>query len=71
MELTDDCPNLMDRFHLSNYNSCNVMDGHWLIYEQPHYRGRHYYLKPGQYKTFSDWMGNNSRIGSIRRLKDL
>ncbi|GLD56175.1 beta-crystallin S-1-like protein [Lates japonicus] len=70
MELTDDCPNLMDRFRMINFNSCNV-DGHWLLYEQPHYRGRHYYLRPGQYRSFSDWHGNSSRISSIRRLMDL
>ncbi|KAK7913745.1 hypothetical protein WMY93_013956 [Mugilogobius chulae] len=70
MELADDCSNLMTRFHMSNFNSCNV-EGHWLVYEQPHYRGRHYYLRPGQYKSFSDWNGNSSRMGSIRRLMDL
>ncbi|XP_034059546.1 gamma-crystallin S-1-like [Gymnodraco acuticeps] len=71
MELTDNCPNLNERFHMSNVNSCNVMDGHWLMYEQPNYRGRHYYMRPGQYKSFNEWSGNNSRIGSIRRLMDL
>ncbi|XP_060910640.1 beta/gamma crystallin domain-containing protein 1-like [Labrus mixtus] len=71
MELSEDCPNLMERFHNSNFNSCNVMDGHWLMYEQPNYRGRHFYLRPGQYKSFSEWNGNNSRVGSIRRLMDL
>ncbi|XP_028446193.1 gamma-crystallin M3-like, partial [Perca flavescens] len=71
MELTDNCPNLMDRFHMSNFNSCNVMEGHWLIYEQANYRGRHYYIRPGQYKSFNEWSGNNSKIGSIRRLMDL
>ncbi|XP_068184681.1 gamma-crystallin S-1-like [Antennarius striatus] len=71
MELTGDCPNLMDRFHMSNYNSCNVMEGHWLVYEQPNYRGRHYYLRPGHYKSFTEWRGNNSRMGSIKRLVDL
>ncbi|XP_067371416.1 gamma-crystallin S-1-like [Channa argus] len=71
MELTDDCPNLMDHFHMSNFNSCTVIDGPWLLYEHPHYRGRHYYLRPGQYRSFSDWSGNSSRIGSIRRLMDL
>lgn len=71
MELMDDCPNLMDRFRNFNFNSCNVMDGHWLLYEQPNYRGRHYYLRPGMYRSFSDWSGNSSRIGSLRRLMDL
>ncbi|XP_047456100.1 gamma-crystallin S-1-like [Mugil cephalus] len=71
MELTDDCPNLMDRFRISHFNSCNVMDGHWLLYEHPNYRGHHYYLRPGRYRTFSEWSGSSSRIGSLRRLMDL
>ncbi|XP_034417728.1 gamma-crystallin M3-like [Cyclopterus lumpus] len=71
MELTDNCPNLMDRFRTSNFNSCNVMDGHWLAYEQPNYRGRHYYLRPGQYRSFNEWSGSNSRMASVRRLTDL
>uniref|UniRef100_A0A3P8UU52 Crystallin, gamma M7 n=2 Tax=Cynoglossus semilaevis TaxID=244447 RepID=A0A3P8UU52_CYNSE len=71
MELTDDCPNVTERFRMTNFNSCNVMDGHWLLYEQPHYRGRHYYLRPGQYRSFGDWSGGSSRIASIKRLMDL
>lgn len=70
MELTEDCSNLTGRFHITNFNSCNVLDGHWLAYEQPNYRGRHYYLRPGQYRSFTEWNGMNSRIGSIRRLID-
>ncbi|XP_064185701.1 gamma-crystallin M2-like isoform X2 [Anguilla rostrata] len=70
MELMDDCPNVMDRFHMSDFHSCNVMDGHWLMYEQPNYRGRHYYLRPGEYRRFSDWGGMSPRIGSLRRITD-
>ncbi|XP_073711218.1 gamma-crystallin S-1 [Misgurnus anguillicaudatus] len=71
MELMDDCPNLMDRFHMSDFQSCHVMDGHWLMYEQPNYTGRHFYLRPGEYKRYSDWGGMSSRMGSIRRVMDL
>lgn len=71
MELMDDCPNLMGRFHLQNFNSCAVMEGHWLLYEQPNYRGRSYYVGPGQYRSFMEWSSISSRIGSIRRAMDL
>ncbi|XP_056107822.1 crystallin, gamma M7 [Rhinichthys klamathensis goyatoka] len=71
MELMDDCPNLMDRFNMSDFHSCHVMDGHWLGYEQPNYMGRHFYMRPGEYKKYSDWGGMSSRIGSIRRIMDL
>ncbi|KAJ8283038.1 hypothetical protein COCON_G00055570 [Conger conger] len=71
MELMDDCPNMMDRFHMSDFHSCNVMDGHWLMYDQANYRGRHFYLRPGEYRRYSDWGGMSPRIGSIRRIMDL
>ncbi|XP_061648993.1 gamma-crystallin-2-like isoform X1 [Phyllopteryx taeniolatus] len=71
IELTDDCPNLSERFRVSNFNSCNVADGHWLMYEQPNYRGRHYYLRPGPYRSFNEWNGSTSRVGSMKRLLDL
>ncbi|KAI1899309.1 hypothetical protein AGOR_G00060470 [Albula goreensis] len=70
MELMDDCPNFMDRFRWSDVHSCNVMDGHWLFYDQPNYRGRMYYMRPGEYRRYSDWGGMSSRIGSIRRIMD-
>uniref|UniRef100_A0A3B4EFT8 Beta/gamma crystallin 'Greek key' domain-containing protein n=1 Tax=Pygocentrus nattereri TaxID=42514 RepID=A0A3B4EFT8_PYGNA len=71
MELMDDCPNTMDRFHMSDFMSCNVMDGHWLMYEHPNYRGRMMYMRPGEYRNFRDWgWGMNSKIGSVRRIMD-
>uniref|UniRef100_A0A671KLM7 Gamma-crystallin M2-like n=1 Tax=Sinocyclocheilus anshuiensis TaxID=1608454 RepID=A0A671KLM7_9TELE len=66
MELEDDCPNLTDRFNMSDFHSCHVMDGHWLGYEQPNYTGRHFYLRPGEYRKYSDWGSMSSRMGSIR-----
>uniref|UniRef100_A0A8C8BXI2 Beta/gamma crystallin 'Greek key' domain-containing protein n=1 Tax=Oncorhynchus tshawytscha TaxID=74940 RepID=A0A8C8BXI2_ONCTS len=69
-ELNDDCPNVQDRFRMSDINSCNVMDGHWLMYDQPNYKGRQYYLKPGEYRRPSDWGGLSPRIGSLRRISD-
>ncbi|XP_016316363.1 gamma-crystallin M2-like [Sinocyclocheilus anshuiensis] len=68
VEVTEDCPNIMDRFHTSDIHSCHVMDGHWLLYEQPNYRGRMYYLGPGEYKKYSDWGGTAPRIRSLRRI---
>ncbi|XP_043931894.1 gamma-crystallin M2-like isoform X2 [Protopterus annectens] len=70
MECMDDCPSAYDRFHYQDIHSCNVMEGYWLFYEQPHYRGRQYFLKPGEYRRFSDWGAISSRIGSFRRITD-
>ncbi|GLD69304.1 gamma-crystallin M2-like isoform X1 [Lates japonicus] len=69
-EVSDDCPNIQDRFRMSDINSCNVVDGHWLLYDQPNYRGRTYYLRPGEYRRYSDWGGASPRIGSLRRITD-
>ena len=70
-ELMDDCDNIQDRYHMSDCQSCNVMDGHWLMYEQPSYRGRMMYLRPGEYRSMRE-MGQSAqfRFSSIRRIMD-
>nr|AIW06991.1 crystallin crygmxb [Astyanax mexicanus] len=68
MEFTEDCPSLYDRFHYNDIQSCNVLDGYWLFYEHPNYRGRQYLLRPGEYRRYSDWGAMSPRIGSIRRI---
>ncbi|XP_035532551.1 gamma-crystallin S-1 isoform X2 [Morone saxatilis] len=70
MDLVDDCPSVMDRFHINDIFSCNVTSGNWLFYEHPNYRGRMYLIRPGEYKRFSEWGGRNARVGSIRRIMD-
>ncbi|XP_033880732.1 gamma-crystallin S-1-like isoform X1 [Acipenser ruthenus] len=70
MEFMDDCPNVYDRFRYRDINSCNVMEGYWTFYEQPNYRGRQYFMRPGEYRRFSDWGGMNSTIGSFRRMRE-
>ncbi|KAG8004520.1 Gamma-crystallin B [Nibea albiflora] len=69
-ELGDNCPNVQERVHMSEINSINVVQGHWLLYDQPSYRGRIYYLRPGEYRRYSDWGSNSARIGSIRQITD-
>ncbi|KAM9342625.1 gamma-crystallin M3-like isoform 1-T1 [Pholidichthys leucotaenia] len=71
-ELVDDCDSIMDRYRMSDCQSANVTDGHWLMYEQPQFRGRMIYLRPGEYRSMRD-MGMDSsdmRIGSVRRIMD-
>uniref|UniRef100_UPI0037E8EA74 gamma-crystallin S-1-like isoform X2 n=1 Tax=Semicossyphus pulcher TaxID=241346 RepID=UPI0037E8EA74 len=70
MDLMDDCPSVMDRFHVNDIFSCTVTDGNWLFYEHPNYRGRMYLILPGEYKRFSEWGGRTARVGSIRRIMD-
>ncbi|XP_042619501.1 gamma-crystallin M2-like [Cyprinus carpio] len=67
-EMMDDCDNCMDRYRMPHCQSCHVMDGHWLMYEQPHYRGRMWYFRPGEYRSFSNMGG--MRFMSMRRIMD-
>ncbi|XP_072274771.1 gamma-crystallin-3-like [Pyxicephalus adspersus] len=68
MEFNEDCPQVYERFRYHDINSCQVLDGHWMFYEESNYRGRQYYLRPGEYRRYSDWGAANSRIGSFRRV---
>ncbi|AWP00768.1 putative gamma-crystallin M3-like [Scophthalmus maximus] len=69
-ELMDDCESLQDRFFMSECQSCNVMEGHWLMFEQPNYRGRMVYVKPGEYRNFREF-SNIMRVSSIKRIMDV
>ena len=70
-EMMDDCDSIMDRYQMNNCMSCNVMDGHWLMYEQANYRGRQMYMRPGEYRNFQN-MGydRGMRFMSMRRIMD-
>ncbi|XP_028289521.1 gamma-crystallin M3-like [Parambassis ranga] len=69
-ELMDDCDNFQNRYQMSDCQSCNVMEGHWLMYEQPNYRGRMMYLRPGEYRSFQDLGYDDMSFSSIRRITD-
>ncbi|KAF3695481.1 Gamma-crystallin M3 [Channa argus] len=69
-ELMDDCDNIMDHYRMSNCMSCNVMEGHWLMYEQPHYRGRMMYMRPGEYRSFMNMGFSGMRFMSMRRITE-
>ncbi|XP_008326200.2 gamma-crystallin M3-like [Cynoglossus semilaevis] len=69
-ELMDDCDNIMDRYRMNDCMSCNVMDGHWLMYEQPQFRGRMMYLRPGEYRSFRDMGWSGMKFMSMRRIMD-
>uniref|UniRef100_A0A3Q4BTN5 Beta/gamma crystallin 'Greek key' domain-containing protein n=1 Tax=Mola mola TaxID=94237 RepID=A0A3Q4BTN5_MOLML len=69
-ELMEDCDNILDRFQMSSCLSCNVIEGQWLMYEQPQYRGRMIYMRPGEYRNFMSVVGSNMKIMSMRRITD-
>ncbi|XP_028254413.1 gamma-crystallin M3-like [Parambassis ranga] len=67
-ELTDDCESIQDNYHMSDMQSCNVMEGYWLMFEQPNYQGRMFYLKPGEYRNLREVSSDNIRFTSVRRI---
>ncbi|XP_073414346.1 gamma-crystallin 2 [Dendrobates tinctorius] len=71
LEVLDDCPSVFEIFKNHDINSCNVLDGQWIFYEQPNYRGKQYFLKPGEYRRFSDWGSLNAKVSSFRRVLDI
>ncbi|XP_020864388.2 gamma-crystallin B [Phascolarctos cinereus] len=69
-ELVDDCHSIQDSFHMSEIRSLNVLEGSWILYEMPGYRGRQYLLRPGEYRRYLDWGAMNAKAGSFRRVMD-
>ncbi|XP_020555533.1 gamma-crystallin M3-like isoform X2 [Oryzias latipes] len=70
-ELMEDCQSLQERYSMSDCQSCNVTDGHWLLFEQPGFRGRMVYLRPGEYRSLRDASTSNiTRCSSARRVTD-
>ncbi len=71
VELSEDCSSLQDRLRFHEIYSLNVLEGCWILYEMPNYRGRQYLLRPGEYRRFQDWGAMNAKVGSLRRVMDL
>ncbi|XP_058404642.1 gamma-crystallin C-like isoform X1 [Diceros bicornis minor] len=71
MELSEDCSSIQDRFRLSEVRSLHVLEGCWVLYEMPNYRGRQYLLRPGEYRHYHDWGAVDAKAGSLRRVVDL
>ncbi|KAG5214007.1 hypothetical protein R6Z07M_003151 [Ovis aries] len=70
VEITEDCSSLHERFHFSEIHSFNVLEGWWVLYEMPNYRGRQYLLRPGDYRRYHEWGAVDARVGSLRRAVD-
>ncbi|XP_062293007.1 gamma-crystallin M2-like [Scomber scombrus] len=69
-EVMEDCEDVNDRYSMSNFMSCNVMQGHWLMYEQPNFRGRMMYMRPGEYRNFMNMGMSGMRFMSMKRIVD-
>uniref|UniRef100_A0A8C5HNL9 Beta/gamma crystallin 'Greek key' domain-containing protein n=1 Tax=Gouania willdenowi TaxID=441366 RepID=A0A8C5HNL9_GOUWI len=70
LEVMEDCPSLPQKFGWKEVNSCKVSEGKWILYENPNYRGRQYFLEKGEYRTAGDWGAVGSTVQSFRRFKE-
>ncbi|KAK7154000.1 hypothetical protein R3I94_007381 [Phoxinus phoxinus] len=70
MEFSDDCGSIHESFQCRSIHSCNVMEGYWTFYEHPSFRGRQYFMPPGEYRKFSDWGAMCATIGSFCKITD-
>ncbi|XP_037706283.1 gamma-crystallin A-like isoform X4 [Choloepus didactylus] len=70
-EHMEDCSCIQNRFRLSEIHSLHVLEGCWVLYEMPNYRGCQYLLRPGNYRRFHHWGATDARVGSLRRVVDL
>ncbi|MCI4378149.1 hypothetical protein PGIGA_G00212670 [Pangasianodon gigas] len=69
-ETTEDCPSIMERYRLREVHSCKVLNGYWVFYEHPNYRGRQYVLEKGEYRKPMDWGAVCPTVQSFRRLTE-
>uniref|UniRef100_F6SLN9 Gamma-crystallin S n=1 Tax=Ornithorhynchus anatinus TaxID=9258 RepID=F6SLN9_ORNAN len=67
-EATEDCPSVLEQFHLREIHSCKVPEGVWVFYEQPNYRGRQYLLDKEDYRKPVDWAAAGPTVQSFRRV---
>nr|7N3A_A Chain A, Gamma-crystallin S [Homo sapiens]7N3B_A Chain A, Gamma-crystallin S [Homo sapiens]7N3B_B Chain B, Gamma-crystallin S [Homo sapiens]7NJE_A Chain A, Gamma-crystallin S [Homo sapiens]7NJE_B Chain B, Gamma-crystallin S [Homo sapiens] len=67
-ETTEDCPSIMEEFHMREIHSCKVLEGVWIFYELPDYRGRQYLLDKKEYRKPIDWGAASPAVQSFRRI---
>ncbi|KAK2850338.1 hypothetical protein Q7C36_009121 [Tachysurus vachellii] len=69
-EATEDCPSILERYHLREVHSCKVLNGYWVFYEYPNYHGRQYILEKGEYRKPVDWGAVCPTVQSLCRLTE-
>ncbi|XP_073702105.1 crystallin, gamma S2 [Garra rufa] len=70
IESNEDCPSVLERFRLREVHSCKVLDGYWIFYEHPNYRGHQYFLEKGNYRKPVDWGAVCPTVQSFRRFTE-
>ncbi|KAG8596861.1 hypothetical protein GDO81_002073 [Engystomops pustulosus] len=72
MEIVDDdVPSLWAHGFQDRVASIKVINGTWVGYEYPGYRGRQYVFEKNEYRHWNDWEANQPQIQSVRRIRDM
>uniref|UniRef100_W5M936 Crystallin, gamma S2 n=1 Tax=Lepisosteus oculatus TaxID=7918 RepID=W5M936_LEPOC len=69
-EATEDCPSVLERYRTREVHSCKVLEGVWVFYENPNYRGRQYLLEKGEYHKPVEWGAVCPTVLSFRRITE-
>ncbi|KAJ7994099.1 hypothetical protein DPEC_G00262410 [Dallia pectoralis] len=67
----DDVPSLWEHGFQDRVASVKVVNGTWVGYMYPGYRGRQYVFECGDFKHWNDWDSPAPQIQSVRRVRDM
>ncbi|KAJ7421618.1 hypothetical protein BTVI_17480 [Pitangus sulphuratus] len=71
MEIVDDdVPSLWAHGFQDRVASVKALNGTWVGYEYPGYRGRQHVFEKGEYRHWNEWDANQPLIQSVRRVRD-
>ncbi|XP_074743448.1 beta-crystallin B3 isoform X1 [Strix uralensis] len=71
MEIVDDdVPSLWAHGFQDRVASVRALNGTWVGYEYPGYRGRQHVFEKGEYRHWNEWDANQPLIQSVRRVRD-
>lgn len=72
MEITDDdVPTLWGHGFQDRVASAKALDGAWVAYMYPGYRGRQYVMERGDFTHWNEWGAPAPQIQSVRRVRDM
>ncbi|XP_036384972.1 beta-crystallin B3-like isoform X2 [Megalops cyprinoides] len=72
MEIVDDdVPSLWAHGFQDRVGSVKALNGTWVGYTYPGYRGRQYVFEKGEFKHYNDWGAALPEIQSVRRVRDM
>ncbi|CAL9708639.1 unnamed protein product [Knipowitschia caucasica] len=69
--IDDDVPSLWGLGFKDRVASVKALNGTWVGYQYPGYRGRQFVFERGDFKHWNDWDSPTPQIQSVRRVRDM